>query len=71
MAKVDFTLPANTNQAEILVYTQQGELLKTFTVDNTFGTLLINNSNLPAGTYYYVMKVGSNFSDTKKQIVIP
>ena len=71
MAKIDFTLPVNTAQGEILVYTQQGELLKTFTVDNTFGTLLINNSNVPAGVYYYVMKVDGNFSETKKQIVIP
>ncbi len=71
MARIDFTLPPNTKQGEVLVYTEQGQLIKTFMVDNTFGTLLINNSNLPAGTYYYVMKVGDNFSDTKKQVVIP
>jgi hypothetical protein len=68
--KIDFKLPNDVKQGEITVFNEEGEKIKSFMIDNTFGTLLLNYSGLPSGTYYYIMKAGE-VSDSKKMIVIP
>ncbi|WP_045467300.1 T9SS type A sorting domain-containing protein [Sporocytophaga myxococcoides] len=70
-ASINFKLPESLNEGEIVIYNEQGTIMKTLRVDNTFGMVLLNNSSLPAGTYYYLMKAGNSISDTKKMVVIP
>ena len=71
MAAINFKLPTSVNQGEIVIYNEQGELVKTLRVDNTFGKVLLNNSGLSAGTYFYLIKAGNDASDTKKMVVVP
>jgi hypothetical protein len=68
--KITFTLPEGTRQGEIDLYNISGKLLKTYTVDNTFGFIYLNNSELPAGMYYYNLIADGNVTTTKKMIVL-
>ena len=51
--KKNYHLPNGINEGEIVFYDINGKEIKRYRVDNTFNTLIINNSDLPAGTYLY------------------
>ena len=68
--KITFTLPEGTKQGVIDLYSIDGKLLKSYTVDNTFGFITIDNSNLPSGMYYYNLITDGNITTTKKMIVL-
>ena len=68
--KIDYKLPDNERYGEILFYTVDGKEVKRYKVDNTFNTLLINNSDLPSGTYLYHLITPSNTTSAKKMLVI-
>jgi hypothetical protein len=67
---IDYTLPQNTNQAELVFYNTQGTEVKRFKVDNTFSSLLISTTDIAAGTYYYSLQIAGNPSAAKKMVVV-
>jgi hypothetical protein len=67
---IDYKLPENTNQGEIIFYDSKGARVKSFTVDKTFSALVVSTEDIPAGTYYYQIQTGSETSSGKKLIVI-
>ncbi|MFN3403549.1 MAG: T9SS type A sorting domain-containing protein [Cytophagaceae bacterium] len=70
MTKIEFELPEGERMGEILVYNQQGILMKSYIVDDTFGFLMLNSSDLSAGTYVYQMKAENRLSESQKMMVI-
>jgi hypothetical protein len=67
---VDYKLPDNTNQGEIVFYNLQGTEIKRYKVDRTFDHLLISTADIPTGTYYYQLQTSGNASTSKKLVVI-
>jgi hypothetical protein len=67
---IAFNLPQGVNQGEIVIYNMQGVELKSYKVDNTFHTLLLNNSEFRAGTYFYQLMTNNGTSGAKKMVVI-
>lgn len=67
---IPYTLPTGTNQGEIVFYNVRGTEVKRFKVDNTFSTLLISTTDIPAGTYYYQLLINGNASAAKKMVVV-
>ena len=68
--KIDYQLPKGVNKGEIIFYDINGKEIKRYSVDNTFNTLLINNSDLPAGTYMYHLVTKNGGTMGKKMIII-
>ena len=68
--RIDYKLPQGINSAEIVFYNLSGQELKRFNVDNSFNTLELNNSDLPAGTYLYHLMTKNSISSAKKMIVV-
>lgn len=44
--------------------------LKRYEIDNTFHNLIINNSDLHSGTYFYQLLTNSGATGAKKMIVV-
>ena len=67
---IEFNLPQGVTTGELLIYSMQGVELKRYRVDNTFHTLLLNNSEFHAGTYFYQLITSTGASGAKKMVVI-
>lgn len=67
---VDYKLPDNINQGEIVFYNLQGLEIKRFIVDRAFNSLLISTTDISAGTYYYQLQTTTNNSAGKKLVVV-
>jgi hypothetical protein len=50
---IPYALPANVMQAELKLYTMNGTLVKSYTIDHTFNSIQVKTSELPAGLYVY------------------
>jgi len=61
-------LPSET-KGEVLFYNLDGRLVKTFKVVGSIGHIQIDNSDLPSGTYLYLIRSDMNTSETKKMII--
>jgi hypothetical protein len=68
--KITFTLPEGTSRGELQLYGTSGQKIKTFQVDNRFGYIMLDNSQLPSGVYYYNIVVNGQVSTTQKFVVI-
>ncbi len=68
--KLSFTLPANVNKGVIDIFNTTGQKIKSYTVDNRFGFIIIDNTQLEAGIYYYNLTVNGEISTTQKMLVI-
>jgi len=68
--KLTYALPEGSSKGEISIYNGNGELIKTYPVDNTFSYITLDNSMLPAGIYYYNLVADGNITMTKKMLVI-
>jgi len=68
--QINYTLPDNVSEGEIVFYNIQGNEVKRFKVDKTFNTLLVSTSDIATGTYYYQLQTTGQISDGKKLIVI-
>lgn len=66
---IPYALPSNINQAELKLYSTNGLLVKSFTVDHTFNSILLKTSELPAGLYVYRIESGTYNSGSRKLIV--
>ena len=63
---VTITLPPNTNKAELLVYTVQGQLLSQQQIS---GSQTINTSNFTNGLYLFVIQLNGNIIGREKAII--
>ena len=68
--KITFTLPQGVNQANLVLYSTTGQKIKSFVVDNTFGYILLDESKLTPGVYYYNIEANGIVSSTQKMVVI-
>ena len=51
--KITFTLPDGIARAELEIYNTNGQKIKSYQVDNRFGFIMLDNSQLAAGVYQY------------------
>lgn len=68
--RVDYTLPQGINEGEIIFYTLQGVEVKRYKVDDTFNTLLLDNTMLPAGVYFYQLQTNKGAVGSKKMVMV-
>ncbi len=68
--KITFSLPDGISQGELKLYDTQGKKIKSFQVDNRFGFIMLDNSELASGMYYYNIEVNGMVSSTQKIVVI-
>ncbi len=68
--KITFTLPDGVAKANLSIYTTNGQLVKTNDVDNRFGFILLDNSALPSGLYFYNIEVNGFVSSSQKIVVV-
>ena len=67
---LEFNLPQGVNTGQLVIFNNQGVELKRYNVDNAFHTLLLNNSEFHAGTYYYQLVTSGGISGARKMVVI-
>ncbi len=68
--KITFTLPAGVDLAELKLYDMSGRCIKSYQVDTKFGVILLDNSQLAAGTYIYNIMVNGGISSSQKFLVV-
>ena len=68
--KITFTLPDGVTRGQLQLFSSEGKRIKTWEVDNRFGYILFDNSELPTGVYYYNIVVNGGISSTQKMVVI-
>jgi hypothetical protein len=67
---IPYNLPEGEKRGEIIFYTTDGKEVAKFKVDNTFNQIIISNTDLSSGTYYYQLKTEKNVSEGKKLVII-
>ena len=67
---LQYELPKGETSGEIVLYNQQGAEVKRYKVDDTFNDLILDNTQLPAGTYFYQLQTSKGAAGTKKMVVI-
>lgn len=68
--KITFKLPDGVKFGDLCLYNTNGQKLKEYKVDNRFGYILLDNSELPPGLYYYNIVANGEVSLTQKMVVI-
>ena len=68
--KITFKLPDGASQGNLVLYNTNGQKIKSFQVDNRFGFVMLDNSQLVSGVYYYNIEVNGQVSSTQKLVVI-
>ncbi len=68
--KITFTLPKDINRGEIQLFNSFGTMIKSYQVDDHFGYILLDNTQLKAGIYYYNVIANGSVSATQKMVVI-
>lgn len=67
---IEFELPATATQAVLLVYDEQGKLVKSFPIANAQQrSVTLSAGALPAGVYSYKITVGDKVVGAKKMIL--
>jgi len=66
---IPYSLPSNVKQAELKLYTMNGTLVKSYTIDHTFNSIQVKTSELPAGLYVYRIDSDGYKSDAYKLLV--
>jgi len=67
--KITFQLPQDVKDGEIEIFNTNGQKIKSYKVDNAFGYIMVDNSILPSGIYYYNLISNGNITSTKKMVV--
>ncbi|MBI3500193.1 MAG: T9SS type A sorting domain-containing protein [Bacteroidetes bacterium] len=67
---LQYELPKGEKEGEIILYNTQGAEVKRYKVDDTFTDLLLDNTQLPAGVYYYQLQTSKGSVGTKKMVVV-
>jgi len=68
--RIDYQLPKDVKNGEIVFYNIQGKEVKRYKVDRTFNHLRISTTDLSPGTYYYNLQTLQGVSGGKKMVVI-
>ncbi len=68
--KITFTLPEGVSRGELQLFATDGKRIRTYQVDNRFGFIMLDNSQLAPGMYYYNIVVNGQISATQKLLVI-
>jgi hypothetical protein len=66
---IEYQLPANISQGQIMVRSVNGIVVKNYTVDHSFHNLVLNHNQLPAGTYIISLFAG-NARRWEKQVIV-
>lgn len=67
--EIRFSLPDDTQNANICVFDMSGKMLKQIPVTSSMQSITINGYELAAGMYLYSLVVGGQEIDTKKMII--
>ncbi|KYG71626.1 putative secreted protein (Por secretion system target) [Roseivirga ehrenbergii] len=69
--KIEYSLPSKTGQAKVILYDENGIIVKEYSLDikGKKGILTISKDNMKSGIYYYAMIVNDQVVGTKKMIV--
>ena len=67
---LQYELPKGEQYGEIILYNMQGAEVKSYKVDNTFKDILLDNTMLPAGTYFYQLQCGNGAVGSRKMVII-
>jgi hypothetical protein len=66
---IDYVVPSNAQNAQISIFGTNGQLLKTLDIDHVGeGSLTVNASDLPSGTYSYQLIVDGRSVETHKMV---
>lgn len=68
--KINFTLPEGTEMGLLQLFNTAGKKIREYKIDNRFGYIMVDNTQLPAGMYYYNIVVEGRVSSTQKILVI-
>ena len=66
---LQYELPKGEKGGEIILYNTQGAEVKRYKVDDTFNDLLLDNTQLPAGAYFYQLQTNKGSVGSKKMVV--
>ncbi len=66
---INYHLPQGVNSAEIIINDISGKEIKRYKVDNNFSSLLIEQSEMAAGTYIYSLTANGKVIDSKKIVL--
>lgn len=67
---IDYNIPADSNNAKIVIYDITGKVIRTVAVDHSGeGALKVNTQNITSGTYSYQLIVDDKTISTKKMVV--
>ena len=66
---IEYKLPKGVEKGEIIIYNLNGIEIKKYLVDDTFSNLVLDNNDLPSGTYLYSLKTKDKILETKKIVV--
>jgi hypothetical protein len=69
-ATIEYQFPPGITSGEIILYDINGLEVKRYIVDSTFNNLLLDNTALYSGTYFYQLTAGGNIIGTKKMVVV-
>ncbi|MCK9613874.1 MAG: T9SS type A sorting domain-containing protein [Bacteroidales bacterium] len=67
---LQYELPNGETEGELILYNMQGMEMKRYKIDNTFNDILLDNTQLPAGTYFYQLQTSKGAVGTKKMVII-
>ena len=68
--EITFTLPEGVTKGELTIYNTEGIKMKSYTVDNRFGFIIVDESQFPSGVYYYNISANGTLSSSQKMLVI-
>jgi len=62
-------VPSSVKQAQIVVYNNAGQLVKTFSLNNGNNNIVISAGTLPSGQYAYSLLIDGKKADTKNMML--
>lgn len=66
---IPYDLPSDVKQAELKLFSMNGILIKSFTIDHTFDSILVKTTELPGGIYVYRIESATYNSESLKLMV--
>ena len=68
--QINYTIPQGTQDAQIVIYNTNGQLVKVVSIDHEgAGTLNVNATEMPSGNYSYQLKVDGRSVETKQMVM--
>lgn len=67
---LQYELPEGETDGELILYNMHGIEVKRYKVDNTFNEMLIDNTELSAGSYFFQLQTSKGAVGTRKMVVI-